>query len=522
MTKEQGLEALKTRSAAALRQQDLVGLAVPLALNETPSKAYRTTLAHGWPERLAKSVQSLATLRRDHGAEVLRTFISSFEHARSLIGETEHAQEKRMSRERQLRSIAKLSSPAQKLKLMVKHGLTEDAEALLDELLAQGEVSFWFSSNSATYPVRLCDRETEEYGIPDSTVYVLFCPKGVTPPDSEPNPISLDRDRERSVTVILDELAEVLNWDLEKKRSFVRKALEVLAKRDQVYRHHDCSNATALVSETYLDADDELKSRVDLIVLRTRFRESRVYDLGRYYPVETSGLPARKQEGDAAISRMLERAIELFREFGLDEEQVRQEFLWWLRHRPGTWPSWILCFARASCFSDPEDEDRYQALRGYLPEAWKFAITSRNDEWTLEHVARLGPYGLFRKTTGEKQGDEDFFRTELTALLSEGKAGKVLEAITSFGDVAGLNPELDWSEGNERQAAAECMHVLAPAAFRQAFDADRFGIAAALTRQFRCFPQGVRDRTTEVFQLAEDLDQEIELQAAFDLSAAIS
>ena len=522
MTKRHGLEALKERSAAALRQKDLVGLAVRLARTETPSQALKIASSHGWPQRLAKSVQSLAMLRRDFGPEALHSFISTFEHARSLLGETEHALETNMNRERVLRSISHLVEPAAKLRLLIKHGLIDDARAFVEELLFEEEVSFWFCTNSASYATSLLPDSAATKRDGSNEIRIRFDKKGVKTPDATSHPVGPGLEEKNTVIVLVSDLVKALQWSDAEARSFVRRALSYVARRPLVYRHHDCINGTEAARNAFLEADDDIGRAVDLVVLRTRFRDGEAYGLASYYPIDLSDFGVFERGSEKAISRMLNWAVDRFGELGLTMEQIRSEFLWWLENRPGTWPGWIHCFASAKCFEGEDVEARRKALHSYLPQLWEMVNRgSRHESCNLSHVKLLSSVGLYRRSSEGKEGDEAFFRAALQKFLSEGKAGRVFQALLELGDVAGLNPSASWEENGGKTAAIECMNRLSPDAFKAAFDEGNFGIAAALAKQFRCFPHGVADRKLEAIQLAEDLEQPIELVSSFNVEAML-
>ena len=523
MTTKQGLEVLQGRSAAALRQRDLVGLAVSLARVDSPNKAYQRTLAHGWPARLAKSVQSLAALRRDHGFEAFKAFVSTFEHARSLICETEHAQEQVMNRESILRSVSLLKVPVQKLRLMIKHGLSPEAENLIEELIARGEVSLWFNTNSCMRPTRLLEDQDKVEQKRNDRIGVLFSSAGVIPPGGDKNPNTPERESDDSVCVFLDELAVALKWDAEKESKFVRRLLEIIAKRDVVYRHHDCVDATESATSRFLSGEDALRMRLELLVLRTRFRDGELYRMAGYLGLSRTDAENLQEMTDRTVvapdflCRIVAALVERFRQLGLSEQQVKDEFLWWLKNRPGTWPSWIYCLASAPCFSEKDNDARHKALRSYLPELFSYAVLHPRAEWSLAHVAALGEVGVYRRTSGEIVGDESFFRVEFLKYLSDGRAGIVLNALLALGDVAGLSPATRWEVKGGTTAAVESLNLLAPEAFQKAFDEQRFGVAAALAKTFKCFPAGTRDRKEEAIQHATNLGQVIELAAQFTL-----
>ena len=84
---EQSLDELKQLAVPALRHAELVNL----ARTESPNKAYELAMVR-WPRRQAKATRSLAILRRDHGVEVLETFL--MEHARPQGSEHAQGEEK--------------------------------------------------------------------------------------------------------------------------------------------------------------------------------------------------------------------------------------------------------------------------------------------------------------------------------------------------------------------------------------------------------------------------------------------
>jgi hypothetical protein len=522
MTAKQGLEVLQGRSAAALRQRDLVGLAVSLARVDSPNKAYQRTLAHGWPARLAKSVQSLAALRRDHGFEAFKAFVSTFEHARSLICETEHAQEQVMNRESIIRSVSLLTVSVQKLRLLIKHGLLPEAEKLVEELVAGGEVSFWYCTNSCIRAARLLE-SVDKSTAPEPRLQVMLSPQGVTAPREENNPLTPETQGNDSVCIFLDELTVALNWNAEKEAEFVRRLLVVTSKRELLYRHPDCIDATAKAASLYLSKEDALLVRIELLVFRTRFREGELYRMANYLGLSRTPAENLQEMTDRTVvapdflCRIVAALVERFRQLGLSEQQVKDEFLWWLKNRPGTWPSWIYCLASAPCFSEQDNDARHKALRSYLPELFSYAILHSRAEWSLAHVAALGEVGVYRRTSGEIVGDESFFRVEFLKYLSDGRAGIVLNALLALGDVAGLSPATRWEVKGGTTAAVESLNLLAPEAFQKAFDEQRFGVAAALAKTFKCFPAGTRDRKEEAIQHATNLGQVIELAAQFTL-----
>src|SRR3989344_6496564 len=129
MTKQQSLDELKTLATPALRHVELVHL----ARRESPNGADKVASKLNWPSRQVKAVRFLAMLRRDYGSEAFEAFV--VEHVRSDKTDTGHAQKEKvtMSKERILKSVARLVEFAQKPIVLLLHGFKEETWIYISE-----------------------------------------------------------------------------------------------------------------------------------------------------------------------------------------------------------------------------------------------------------------------------------------------------------------------------------------------------------------------------------------------------
>ena len=504
---EHSLEELRKLATPALRHAELV----TLARTKRPNEA--RTIAHdaGWPRRQVRAVKFLATLVRDYGSGALDALITSMEQVRAATSAAqEQAREKAKMSDRIRDRLKLITDPAKRLEIMAKNEMWEDATAYIHELVETHPVYFWWHD----------DRERELFHVPTGKADPIGGVRiGVHPSNTNLAQDRLNLTQNSIVALNLRGAITTLQWSDEQVLQYVRKVFEkmlqfpfhtryfywVIAGMERVCRH-------------FLPVSDELAVQVERRTLLYHFRGGRLFEL------RSRALPSPVGPNNDGTEAELNPIVDRFLALGYTPEQVRDEFLKWIKdHASNCRPEVMLAAAGAKCFRH-DDDDRYQNLRSYLPEVWEHILRQNDTGAWFNTFAKLAGVGLFRasgtryipapertphpvaavKGPREPQptrepyvGDEEFFRTELVKLMSKGEAAKVYQLLNLLGHRMGL---LRDGKGNINNASA-FMASIAPAAFKLAHDEGRFGIAAALFQHFNCVDEkAIRDQVNEEFR----------------------
>lgn len=503
---EHKLEELRKLATPALRHAELV----ELARTKRPNEA--RTIAHnaGWPRRQVRAVKFLATLVRDYGSGALDALITSMEQVRAAQAVPEQAREKEKMTDRIRDRLQLISDPAKRLEIMVKNEMWGDATAYLHELVDTHPVYFWWHD----------DRERELFHVTtDEADPIGGVRVGVHPSNTELARDRLNLTQDSIVALNLRGMITTLQWNDEQVLQYVRKVFgKMLQFPFHTHYFYWLVAGMERACRHFLPASDELAVQVERWTLLYHFRGGRLFEL------RSRALPSPVGPNDEGTEAELNPIVDRFLALGYTPEQVRDEFLKWIKdHASNCRPEFMLAAAGAKCFRH-DDEDRYQALRSYLPEMWEFILRDNDTGSWLSLFAKLAGVGLFRAsgtryipapertphpvaavkgprepqpTWEPYEGDEEFFHAEIVKLLSKGEAAKVYQLLNLLGHRMGLLRE---GKGNIKDASA-FMASIAPAAFKLAHGEGRFGIAAALSQHFNCVDEeAIRDQVNEEFR----------------------
>jgi hypothetical protein len=240
---------------------------------------------------------------------------------------------------------------------------------------------------------------------------------------------------------------------------------------------------TTVVARHYLRslADDRLCKQVEIWQARHHFDEGRLTVLYHFVvPKEEQDekfqLPSRKE--------WLNWLVDWFYSLGWSLHHVQREFIEWLENHAeqGLPEEYLIAVAGAKCFQPysvlPEVAS---ALHKYLGRCWEQLANEYINCMTISGFKQLGQLGMFSR------GHADFFRNELIKLLSEGKAAKVSRLLAGLGCHMGLCEWGNYAKGSEIEKSVRAtFDSMGVAAFDKAFEAGRFGIAAAIGQYFNC------------------------------------
>ena len=493
---DRSLDELKKLSGPAIRHRELVDLAE----NHSPTSAEQIARGHGWPRRQHKAVYWLSALKRDFGTEALVAFVShsSSSHARPAEAGSEHAQqEKKMqTRERLLRSVSRTNNPSTKLRILIRNELFDDAAKLIEELAGNGIALFWADSHDGEVffdtldgvdkpgIVSLDDRETVAKVVKHRNRVLLFLA------EEEKSP------RDSQIYIDFEGMCHVLGWTETRKLEFVRQVLDKMTEKEVMHSGWRCTRSTATIRRHYLPDDDPLAVKVELCILRSQFRGGRLFEL------RSTALPVPIREHPDDERHELDPIVDRFLELGLTEDEVRTEFLKWIKdHTENCRYQFMLAAAGAKCFGRKDDE-RYQALRSYLPKMWEELIRDPNGARSLELFEEFGEVGLYRSFSNDEGSAQDFafFRKELIELLSKGRAALVYQLLVNSYALRNSVGARDVSSSESRsrfQNVSKLVAVLARDAFALAYEQGRYGVAAALGQQFNCFDEAALKEQAE-------------------------
>lgn len=490
------LTELQELAKPALRHAELV----KLAETETPGKVFEIASSR-WPRRQAKAARSLAMVRRDYGEKAFNAFLTTMERVRSEQSETEQAQEARQMKDRIKKALERLTDPKKKLEIMVSNGLIEEATAFLYETV--NTMTAYFDWNPQSHnPNELFTMKV------DPTSPLDEVKVGFHPADTDLARDRLNIDQDSVFSLDFRGTIKTLKWSDEETLRFAQHLLERMVNYP-IYTHYFVWIVEGMQRAVrhFLPPENELARRVERWMILYRFRGGRIFELRqRALPVPMEASRTNKMTGyetQQELNPIVDRMLEL----GMSESEVRDEFLNWMREKSeqGCRPQFMLAVAGAKCFKR-NDPDRQLLLREkYLSYMWEQLVQYN---WVSDFAA-LGHVGLWKVTprySNESNGDEQFFRTGLTKLLVEGKAGKVFQLLVLLGDRLGVYSEEivhlrdDWGNRPEVERAMKMMDVLAVDAFDQVFKAGQYGVAAALSQHFNCYDEK---------QLGREADQSV-------------
>lgn len=526
---EHSLDELRKLATPALRHAELV----QIARTKRPNEARTTAHNAGWPRRQVRAVKFLATLVRDYGTGALEALITSMEQVRAATSAApEQAREKRKMTDRIRDRLNLIDDPKQKFEFMLRNGMTDDATALVEQFIGEQNAFLWFNESGGG----ICNPLFATKRTDALKHVVLVCHR-----EPEMMPLKYHNSQIVEVSFDLGGMIEQLKWDEERTHRVVRTVLTKNVALPVESWHYWMVQASQRVVRHFLPVEDTLAVQVERHMLLQRFRDYRLFDL------RSTALPVPAERNTEGIEAELDPIVDRFLALGYTMEEVRQEFLKWIRDRENPYLNYYLMIGSAKCFPDQWDDDLHQAMRPALPKLWEEVVRCNDDGKTLDMFVRVGGAGLFRasgtryipapertphpvaavKGAREPQprwepyeGDEEFFHGALVQLLGKGEAAKVYQLLTLLGHRMGLLRE---GKGNHNTPAA-FMASIAPAAFQLAYSEKRFGTAAALSQHFNCVDeQEARRKANEEFreEVATILGDHVREEDAGDLNMSI-
>ncbi len=450
MTKQQSLDELKKLAMPALRHVELVYL----ARRESPNRADKVASSLNWPCRQVKAVRSLAILRRDYGLEAFEAFV--VEHTRSGNPDTEHAQKEKetMSKERILKSVARLFDAVRKLIVLLLHGFKEEAWTYINQLIEQGEAAFWLDNGR--------EAVIEPDGTESDSRCLTLCLSA--------KKLEHRRDMHRHIRLNFTSLV-ASGYDNKRVVTLVRQVVETtLALGGKSSGHYWwVAVGTTQACRDFLPPNDELTKRAIIQQIEWRGEDFEFWNMREYLD------PQYQKETNLVV--VMEAVCARLLELGMTAELVRALYTKWLGGRQGENLGYMPALASCSVFEEYENE-RDAAVHVHLPEYWQELV---NGQLSSKGFQGLNDFGLYSAE------DNQFFRSHLVKFLSEGNATKCFELLVTFNREFGLDGLKQYADRDEiRRWARKMLDELAHDAFDVACQAGRFGTAAALTQHFNC------------------------------------
>ncbi|NQT49828.1 hypothetical protein HQ571_04000 [Candidatus Kuenenbacteria bacterium] len=475
-TPTDSLERLKKLSRSAWSHQQLIDL----ARTNSPNQTFKLAQELGFPVRQAKAVRALAVLHRDLSEAA---FLAIFPTAEQPI-EDGHVRENRsepMSDDKTKRVLARITEPGARLRYMAKHGLKEKAAELILHMVKNHLVLCWCDHNDESILFdTLAEIERPEFVSSDDTDQV----------DRSRNHFQRDllvffaqeedfSKRTKPIAMVdFDGLVDFLDWDKDAIRELLQPVLELMVAKIEPGNslEHRCYMATERLLRKYFEHDEELAIQVELWLLVSRFRDGRLFELpGRALPVPVKA-------SNVEDRHVLDPIVDRFLELGWDMEQVKAEFLKWIKNKVKTCrPQFMIAVAGAKCFTyqDRRSGELSQILREkYRPAQWKNLIEG-SGSFMMRMYCELLDCGM----RGEHKDKEDleFYRQSFVQLLSEGKLARVWQLILGIGTKVLFYAEMERTLIGK---AKEYLKTLLPAAFHLACKGGRYGVAAAMLQRF--------------------------------------
>ncbi len=491
---ENGLEALKRASKSALDHVELV----ELARTQSPSQAWKMARSAGWPNRQADACRSLAMVRRDYGVEVFVAFTATMERARTEQSVAEQVQDNRRDpmNQRILTTLQRVTDPVAKLRLTVKHDLKDHAKSIFTGLVSDYRSFFW------------SDRDEDD---------ILFDTLGnVKRPGmvSYDNPKQVAQKRQHQDRILLgfadpnDGVVKLIT-DFEGARSFfaftdeettgiVRDVLTSICSVEPGPNSWRFFRPTKTIRRTYLTDDDPTAIQTELWLLQSQFRDGRLFEL------RENALPTPIEDHPEDEAHELDPIVDRFIELGWTMDQVRAEFLTFIKgHMENCRPQFMLAATGAKCFGYRDPERDAMMREQYRPKLWADLKTSSGN-FLISMFSKFARHG-FRDYDRQKE-DEAWYRAEFIDLLAHGQLARVYQLLLILGHEIGVI--YAETESHRVESARKYIQKLLPEAFWKAYSSARFGVAAAFAQQFgadACYREDpIRDCVINIFEPQRD------------------
>jgi hypothetical protein len=488
-----GLDELKKLALPALGHSELI----KLARTCSPSQTLKLAREAKWPKRQVEAARSLALLRRDFPGRVFDDFLTTNEQIRT--GQPVTGSLRGAGMDRLDRSLALLSDPRKKMELMLEHGLIDKAVVYLTELVETATVFFDFNHNEGS----LCYEDVAKRDDEKNLSQIMI--------------VAHHRPEHRVGGLRSDELQLDLMGFIQRLGDRANEIMDPLALKivKKAVACDAIDGETSYVAGTILAArywwtsiPAELLQTVEVWQLRYFFQKAEVD------PITYWGLPPNYWQSSSSRDvvknadnylSLMNRVVDRFTELGWDMQQIRQEFLAWLRNERHVNYSETLVYAvsAAKCFAGELDEDRYLALRPYLPHCWDSLVKGHKNYMNLAFFLKLGSCELYRTSVSAlyypsrpdpipgRPEDKAFFRLAFAELLAAGRIAFAYQLMLMAGQRLGFSIErhgltgaLDNSE--YPKAVRQILGRLASKAFDAALAQKEFGIAGALSQHFDC------------------------------------
>lgn len=468
---ENRLEDLKRASKPALDHVELV----ELARTQSPSQARKLARSASWPNRQADACRSLAVLRREFGTEVFETFVATTGRARTADAVTEYVRDNRSNpmQDRILSSLSRITDPVARLRLTVKHGLKAEAKSIFTELVTDYRSFFWSDRVEGTDILfdTLVDVERPGMVSYDNKEQVERKHKHLNrillafadPSDGTVKSVA-DFEGARSY----------LDLNNEETISVVRTVLTSICSHEPSPASWRFFRPAKIIRRMYLPDDDSLAIQSELWLLQSQFRDGRLFELRETaLPIPVEGHP--DNEADE-----LDPIVDRFIELGWTMQQVRAEFLNFLRtHMENGRPQFILAVAGAKCFGfeDAERDDLVRAV--YRPKLWN-DLKRGNGKFLITMYSRFQRHGF--RAYSRREEDKAWYRTEFVDMLANGQLSKAFQLLLILGHEIGvIYGEM---ESSRFESTSKYLKEIMPDAFWKAYSSGNYGVAAALAQQF--------------------------------------
>lgn len=402
--------------------------------------------------------------------------------------------------ERILTNLQRVTDPAAKLRLAVKHDLKAEAKSIFIGLVSDYRSFFW------------SDRDEDE---------ILFDTLGnVKRPGmvSYDNPKQVEQKRKHQDRILLgfadpnDGVVKLIT-DFEGARSYfgleaeetagiVRHVLTSICSVEPGPNNWRFFRPTKSIRRTYLSDDDPMAIQTELWLLQAQFRDGRLFEL------RENALPTPIKDHPDNEANELDPIVDRFIELGWTMDQVRAEFLSFIRgHMENCRPQFMLAAAGAKCFGYRDPERDALMREQYRPKLWTDLKTS-SGHFLISMFSKFARYGF--RNYDQRQEDEAWYHAEFVDMLAHGKLIGAYQLLLTLGHEIGLI--YAETESHRVESARKYIQKLLPEAFWKAYSSARFGVAAAFAQQFgadACYHEDpIRDFVISSFDPKRDATDE--------------
>ncbi|MFH1632367.1 MAG: hypothetical protein ABIA47_05135 [bacterium] len=384
------------------------------------------------------------------------------------------------------RALARLTDPRQRLELMLRHDMKDEAYALISELV-KTQTAFFTRSYAAQHGAFFEGQRNRDSGFANVTLVIH---------NEEP----------------FDDLQAIENRVRVNMSGFMCERSSKFRFKDLVEAVVNCTISAGPRADystmlgtidivRFLCPNAKFRHDVELFAMRLTLLREDISKLDSFDPdYKITGIKEDRRE-------VLNRHVDRWESLGGSKEELRELLLERLRRNmwhPSTWIS-VAC---AKCF-ELVDPDLRVALMAVRERVWRDASHEGPVPWQMTVFQVLSKRGGWKASSqiDPTNHPERTFGSELIRILSEGRAAWVFQFLKLFGKQLRLVNVRTGMNGNRLDDVDEVMQIMAPQAFVMACNKERWGIAAALAQAFDVVndPAFLRAANDLVRERADDL-----------------